>query len=84
MEFNIKYNEKLDEFISDLSLQMRIKNCIEHHFYPAFAIATMAHTFLVGGSIRDLILARTPKDMDFVVLGTENNDLILSLILIMN
>ena len=44
----------------------------------------MAHTFLVGGSIRDLILARTSKDMDFVVLGTENNDLILSLILIMN
>lgn len=84
MEFNIKYNEKLDEFTSDLSLQMRIKNYIDHHFYPAFAIATMAHTFLVGGSIRDLILARTPKDMDFVVLGTEFNDLILSLILIMN
>lgn len=84
MEFNIKYNEKLDEFTSDLSLQMRIKNYIEHHFYPVFAIATMAHTFLVGGSIGDLILAQTPKDMDFVVLGTENNDLILSLILIMN
>lgn len=31
MEFNIKYNEKLDEFTSDLSLQMRIKNYIEHH-----------------------------------------------------
>ena len=67
MNIPIKYNDTLDEFTYDLSLQMRLENYINKHFYPAYIISSLAPIYLLGGSIRDLILARKPKDLDFIV-----------------
>ena len=75
MNIDIKYNSDLDEFTYDLSLAMRLENYIHNHFYPAYTIATLAPIYLVGGSIRDLIYAKKPKDMDFVVLGKDSVDI---------
>ena len=72
MDIEIKYNDEEDEFTLDLSLVMRLENYIHNHFYPAYAISRLAPVYLVGGSIRDLIYAKKPKDMDFVVLGKEH------------
>ena len=55
MNIGIKYNEDFDEFTCDLSLEMRLQNHINNHFYPAYTIAKLAPIYLVGGSIRDLI-----------------------------
>lgn len=77
MNIDIKYNDDIDEFTCDLSLAMRLKNYINNHFYPAYTIATLAPIYLVGGAIRDLMYAKKPKDMDFVVLGKEQLDWIL-------
>lgn len=80
MNINIKYNEKPDEFTCDLNLTMRLERYVENHFYPAISISQIAPIYLVGGSIRDLIMARTHKDLDFVVLGLEYQDWILSVL----
>lgn len=40
----------------------------------------LAPIYLVGGSIRDLIYAKQPKDLDFVVLGKNNQDWILEVL----
>lgn len=80
MNIAIKYNEELDEFTYDLSLESRLKNYINNHFYPAYAIAQLAPIYLVGGSIRDLMYAKKPKDMDFVVLGMEQVDWVLKVL----
>lgn len=77
MNIDIKYNDELDEFICDLSLTMRLERYINTHFYPAYAISTLAPIYLVGGAIRDLILAKHPKDMDFVVVGKEHLDFVI-------
>lgn len=77
MNILIKYNDNVDEFTNDLSLQMRLENYIKRHFYPAYTIAMLCPIFLLGGSIRDLIYAKTPKDLDFIVLGKDNLDFIL-------
>ncbi len=77
MNIGIKYNDDLDEFTYDLSLVMRLKNYINNHFYPAYTISKLAPIYLVGGAIRDLMYAKKPKDMDFVVLGKEQLDWIL-------
>ena len=71
MYYDIKYNDKDDEFIDDLSLQMRIERYIKNHFYPAITISTLLPLYLIGGGIRDLMNARHPKDLDFVVLGND-------------
>lgn len=76
---NIKYNEQVDEFNYDLNLQMRIKNYITKYFYPAYIISESSQVYLVGGGIRDLILARKPKDLDFVILGKGQEEWILSI-----
>ena len=77
MNIDLKYNKCLDEFTYDLSLEMRLQNYINNHFYPAYTIAKLAPIYLVGGSIRSLIYAKKPKDMDFVVLGKEQLDWVL-------
>lgn len=77
MHIDIKYNQDLDEFTYDLSLEMRLKNYITKHFPLVYAIQTLAPIYLVGGSIRDLILAKHPKDLDFVILGKEQQDWVL-------
>ena len=59
-------------FSYDLSLEMRIKNYINHHFPIVYSITSIAPIFLIEGEIRDLILANKPKDLDFVVLGKKN------------
>ncbi len=69
MNIAIKYNDKEDEFSDDLNLEARLENYINKHFYPAKVISMLSKTYLVGGAIRDLILAKKPKDLDFVVLG---------------
>ena len=78
MKIDIKYNENFDEFTNDLTLQMRVENYIRKHFLPVYAISAITPVYLLGGSIRDLIYAKHPKDMDFVVMGEENLDYILS------
>lgn len=81
MNINIEYNENIDdEFTLDLSLQGRLKKYITNHFYPAYIISRLAPIYLVGGSIRDLICAKIPKDMDFVVLGKEQLDWVLKVL----
>lgn len=77
MNIDIKYNEHLDEFTYDLSLTMRLQKYINNHFAPAYTIAKLAPIYLVGGSIRSLIYAQKPKDMDFIVLGEEQLDWVL-------
>lgn len=71
MNYNIKYNDKDDEFMLDLSLEMRIERYIKNHFYPAKAISVLSPIYLIGGGIRDLMDAKIPKDLDFVVLGED-------------
>ena len=75
----IKYNKEVDEFTNDITLQMRLENYIKNHFYPAYTISKLYPIYLLGGAIRDLIYAKIPKDLDFVVLGEENIDFILQL-----
>lgn len=72
MLIDIKYNDKEDEFSYDLTIQMRISRYVKSRFYPAITISTLAPIYLVGGTIRDLINARNPKDLDFVVVGNEH------------
>lgn len=76
MDIKIKYNDELDEFTWDLTLNMRIERYIREHFYPAYTISILAPVYLVGGGVRDLVNAKKPKDLDFVVLGN-NKDFIL-------
>lgn len=84
VNLDIKYNDELDEFTYDLSLVMRLRNYINNHFYPAYTISKLAPIYLVGGSIRDLMFAKKPKDMDFVVLGKEQLDWVLKVFNVFN
>ncbi len=76
MTVPIKYNDTIDEFTNDLTLQMRLENYIKNHFYPAYTLSMLCPIYLLGGAIRDLIYAKKPKDLDFVVLGKENIDFV--------
>ena len=79
MNISIKYNNIIDEFSNDLTLQMRLENYIKNHFDLAYTISKLCPIYLLGGAIRDLIYAKKPKDLDFVVLGKENIDWILQI-----
>ena len=79
MNIDITYNNDIDEFTNDLTLQMRLENYIKNHFIIAYIISNICPIYLLGGAIRDLIYAKKPKDLDFVVLGKENLDLIMQL-----
>ncbi len=68
------YNDDIDEFTLDLSLESRLDRYIKDNFYPAYTISMLASVFLVGGAIRDLRFAKRPKDLDFVVHGELNLD----------
>ena len=70
MSITIKHNEN-GEFSSDINLEERIEKYINNHFYPAKVISTLSQVYLLGGAIRDLIDAKKPKDLDFVVLGKD-------------
>lgn len=80
MKIKIFYNDKEDEFSRDLCLEDRLKKYIEKSFYPAFVIAHLSDIYLLGGSIRDLIFAKEPQDLDFVVLGKENKEWVLQVL----
>ena len=71
MNLEIKYNDNDDEFMQDIDFKMRIQRYIENHFYPAFIISRLSKIYLLGGGIRDLLVAKIPKDLDFVVLGSD-------------
>ncbi len=77
MSIEIFYNKNFDEFSLDLSLEMRLKKYISKNFPIAYVISALAPVYLVGGSIRDLIYAKEPKDLDFVVLGKNHLDWVL-------
>ena len=59
---------------------MRLRKYISKSFYPAYAISFLAPIYLVGGGIRDLIYAKKPKDLDFVVLGKEHYDWVIDIL----
>ncbi len=80
MKCSVKYNEGIDEFTEDLSLEMRLKRYIKDKFYPAYVIAHLAPVYLVGGSIRDLMMAKAPKDLDFIVVGNEHKEWVLKVL----
>lgn len=80
MVIDIKYNEIEDQFANDLTLEMRLSKYINNHFYPAYTISSLAPIYLLGGSIRDLILAKEPNDLDFIVLGKEHLDWVLKVL----
>lgn len=80
MVIDIKYNEIEDQFTNDLTLEMRLSKYINNHFYPAYIISSLAPIYLLGGSIRDLILAKKPNDLDFIVLGKEHLDWVLKVL----
>jgi len=61
MNISIKYNDIIDEFTTDLTLQMRLDGYIKRHFYPAYVIAQLCPIYLLGGAIRDLIYATPQK-----------------------
>lgn len=71
MVLEIKYNDTDDEFMQDINFQMRIQRYIKNHFFPAYTISKRSNIYLLGGGIRDLLVAKTPKDLDFVVLGND-------------
>ncbi len=77
MKVEICYNDNLDEFTGDLNLEMRLQKYIKNHFYPAYIISTLSPVYLIGGAIRDLIYAKNPKDLDFVILGEAHLDWVL-------
>ena len=79
MNIPIKYNDTVNEFTDDLTLQMRLENYIKNHFYPAYTISVLCPIYLLGGAIRDLIYAKKPKDLDFVVIGKENLEFLFQL-----
>lgn len=76
MNIPIKYNDEIDEFTYDLTLQMRLEKYLKKHFDVGYAISNMCNIYLLGGAIRDLTLAKKPKDLDFVILGRDNIDFI--------
>ena len=76
MNIPIKYNNEIDEFTLDLTLQMRLEKYIKKHFDVGYAISNMCNIYLLGGAIRDLIEAKIPKDLDFVIVGRDNIDFI--------
>lgn len=72
MKMNLKYNLEPDEFDKDISLERRIDNYISNHFYPIKIISELSNVYLIGGGIRDLMLAKNPKDLDFVILNEKD------------
>ena len=77
MDISIRYNDTIDEFTDSLTLQMRLEFYIKKYFYPAYIIAQLCPIYLLGGAIRNLMYAKKPKDLDFVILGKENLDWII-------
>ena len=61
MKIPIKYNDINDEFINDLTLQIRLENYIKRYFYPAYIISRLCPIYLLGGAIRDLIYEKKLK-----------------------
>lgn len=65
---------------NDETLELRLENYIKNNFMVAYEIAKIAPVYLVGGTIRDLIMARESKDLDFIVLGMEYSNDVLEII----
>lgn len=61
------------------NLEIQIQEYIKKHFPPAYQISESVPIYLLGGGIRDLMLAQTPKDLDFLILGQEHLDFILTI-----
>lgn len=76
MNISIYFPTVKNEFFDDLSLEDRIQKYLFRHCPFLYTISSLAPIYLVGGGIRDLILATVPKDLDFVVLGSEHLNLL--------
>ncbi len=48
MSIQITYNEKIDQFTNDITLESRLKRYINNNFYPIFIISTLAKVYLFG------------------------------------
>lgn len=64
----------------NISLEDKIKNYIKDNFNIIYELAKEMPIYLVGGSIRSLMLSLEPKDLDFIVLGCEYKDKLSKLI----
>ena len=68
-----------NESKNNSTLESRLENYIKDKFPIAYIISKSAPIYLLGGAIRDLILAKKPKDLDFIVLGNEYSNSILEI-----
>lgn len=76
MKIKMQHN---NEFKNNSTLESRLENYIKDKFPIAYIISKSAPVYLLGGAIRDLILAKKPKDLDFIVLGNEYSNSILEI-----
>ena len=76
MKIKIQHNNK---FENNTTLESRLENYIKDKFPIAYIISKSAPIYLLGGAIRDLILAKESKDLDFIVLGNEYSNSILEI-----
>ena len=72
MKIDIKYNDEIDEFTPDLTLEGRLNRYIKEKCPIIYAFPPFTNTYLLGGGIRDLIYAKKPKDLDFVIMDSKN------------
>lgn len=63
LKIKVKYNNE--------TLEKKLENYIKNNFGVVYEIASFAPVYLLGGAIRDLIMSKEPKDLDFIVLGME-------------
>jgi len=54
-------------------LEEKIEKYINEKFKPIYAISMIYPTYLIGGSIIDILLDNEPRDLDFVILSHDSN-----------
>lgn len=76
MKINIEYNDNIDIFSKDVTFEQRLKKYVLDKCPLANAFSNYVPVFLLGGAIRDLMYAKEPKDLDFMILDSRFEDLI--------
>ena len=72
LKIKVKYNNE--------TLKTKLETYIKNNFAVVYEIASFAPVYLLGGAIRDLIMDKEPKDLDFIVLGMEYSKNILEVL----